>query len=233
MRILNVVRYSDSRAGKSFDLCVLILILLSVVMVSVETLPSLPGRVIYAFGIAEVIITLLFTGEYILRITAAEKKWNYILSFYGIVDLAAILPFYISAGVDLRGLRIIRLLRIVRILKLARYSRTMELFGHALKRSKDQFVVFFFVTATILYIAALGIYHFEHNVQPETFGSVFHSLWWAVATLTTVGYGDVYPVSIGGRIFASIVMLCGLAVVAAPAGIIASALTEVSQKSRN
>ena len=99
----------------------------------------------------------------------------------------------------------------------------------ALSESKEEFTLFFFTTLILLFIAAAGIYYFEHPVQPEAFSSILHSLWWAVVTLTTVGYGDVYPISLGGRIFTFIVLLIGLGVVAAPAGLIASALSKVRE----
>ena len=229
MNILDMVRNPDTPAGRVFDVAVLFLILASIVVMSVETLPNLSANTIYLFGLLEFSITLAFTFEYMLRVTAARDKRAYIFSFYGIIDLVAILPFYLFFESGFQALRIVRLFRLFRMLKLVRYSSAMQVFGNALARSKDQFVVFFFATSLMLFVASFGIYQFEHEAQPENFQSVFHCLWWAVATLTTVGYGDVYPVTAGGRFFASLVVLFGLAIVAAPAGIIASALTEVSR----
>ena len=229
MNILEMVRYPDTPAGRAFEAAVLFLILASIAVMSLETLPGLSANAIYLFGLLEISITLAFTLEYMLRVAAARDKRAYVLSFYGLVDLIAILPFYLFFESGLQASRIVRLFRLFRILKLVRYSNAMQVFGSALYRSKDQFVVFFFAMSFMLFVASYGIYQFEHEAQPEAFQSVFHSLWWAVETLTTVGYGDVYPVTAGGRFFASLVVLFGLAVVAAPAGIIASALTEVSR----
>ena len=229
MSILEVVRNPDTSAGRKFDVAVLFLILTSVVVMSVETLPNLSANATYLFSILEITITLAFTLEYMLRVTAAHDKRAYIFSFYGLIDLFAILPFYLFFESGFQALRIVRLFRLFRLLKLVRYSNAMQVFGSALVRSKDQFVLCFFATSLMLFVASFGIYQFEHVAQPENFQSVFHCLWWAVATLTTVGYGDVYPVTAGGRFLAALVVLFGLAIVAAPAGIIASALTEVSR----
>ena len=150
------------------------------------------------------------------------------MSFYGIVDLLAILPFYLSAaGVDLYILRIVRMFRVLRILKLLRYNEALKRFGKALALAKEEIAVYSLATGMMLYLAAAGIYYFEHEAQPEVFGSIFHCLWWAVVTLTTVGYGDVYPVTAGGKAFTFVVLMCGLGIVAVPAGLVSAALSQV------
>ena len=172
----------------------------------------------------------LFTLEYCLRVATAPRKLNYIFSFYGIIDLLAIVPFYLSLGaVDAQTLRIVRLFRIIRILKLTRHSQAMNRFQKAITLAKEEIVLFSVATAILLYLAAFGIYHFEHATQPEAFPSVLHSLWWATATLTTVGYGDIYPVTAGGRLFTFVVLMCGLGIVAVPAGLVAAALSKIRQ----
>ncbi len=168
----------------------------------------------------------MFITEYLLRLATAPKRWNYVVSFYGLVDLAAILPTLL--GLDLRALRAIRLFRLLRLLKITR-TKAFNRFGRALLTVKDEGLIFLFTTALVLYFAASGIYLFEHDVQPDVFGSIPESLWWAVATLTTVGYGDTYPVTAGRRVFTSIVLLCGMAIVAAPAGLVAAALARASK----
>ena len=228
MKIYAIVQESESRAGRAFDLLVLFLIVTSILTISIETLPDLSQGARDAIAISDAIITVLFTIEYALRIAASKKKWSYVRSFYGIIDLLAILPFYLSLGVDLRALRICRLFRVLRALKLNRYSRAMATFGVALRQSRGEFTVFFIAVSLLLYLSAMGIYYFEHEAQPDSFQSIFHCLWWAIATLTTLGYGDVYPITTGGRVFTSIVVLCGLGVVAVPTGIIAAALTKAS-----
>ncbi|MCA9238865.1 MAG: two pore domain potassium channel family protein [Planctomycetales bacterium] len=149
--------------------------------------------------------------------------------FYLVFFFFFIFFFYVSSGVDLRSLRALRLLRLFRILKLTRYSRAVQRFHRALLIAKEELVLYFSVTLLLLYLAAVGIYYFEHEKQPETFASVFHSLWWAVATLTTVGYGDVYPMTAGGKCFTFLVLLVGLGVVSVPAGLVASALSKARE----
>lgn len=231
--ITDIVQKSDTAAGRAFDLLVIFLIVVSIILVSIETLPGLSPQVQQALRVSEAVITLLFTVEYVLRVVTAPRKTDYVLSFYGVIDLLAILPFYLSLGaVDLRILRIFRLFRVLRILKLFGYSRAMARFGKALVRAQYEISLFLFCTLIMIYLAAGGIYYFEHEVQPESFGSIFHCLWWAAETLTQVGYGDVYPVTTGGKLFTFAVMLCGVGIVAAPAGIIASTLSEVLHEER-
>jgi voltage-gated potassium channel len=155
---------------------------------------------------------------------------SYALSFYGLIGLIAIIPFYISAEIDLRSLRIFRLFRLAQSFKLIRYSKAMRTFAKAFVMAKEEFILFGILTLMLLYLSAVGIYYFEHIAQPEAFKSIFHSLWWGVTTLTTVGYGDVYPVTLGERIFTFCILVIGLGVVAIPAGIIASSLTKTSDK---
>lgn len=171
----------------------------------------------------------VFTIEYFLRLAVADNRLKFATSFFGVIDLLAILPFYLSLGVDLRSVRAFRLLRLFRIFKLARYSRAMQRFHRALLIAKEEIILFICLATIILYLSAVGIYHFEREEQPEIFASVFHSLWWAVATLTTVGYGDVYPVTTGGRVFTFVVLLIGLGVVSVPAGLVASALSKARE----
>ena len=161
-----------------------------------------------------------------LRFYTAENKLKFIFSFFGIVDLFAILPFYLSTGLDLRSLRIFRLLRLITILKLFLYSKAIRRFHRALIIAKEELILFGCVAIILLYLSAVGIYYFEHSAQPEQFKSVFHSLWWAVATLTTVGYGDIYPITAGGRVFTFAVLMLGLGIVAVATGLVSSALSQ-------
>ena len=208
-----------------------LLVIVSVLSISIETMPGLSDRVLIAFAVMEVVITILFAIEYIWRIVTAENKWRYITSFYGIIDFIAIVPLFLMFVVDLRAIRVFRIFRLMRVLKLAGHMKALKSFGEALNQSKEQLVVFFTVALIFLYLAAIGIYHFEHEAQPEKFQSVFHCLWWAVSTLTTVGYGDIYPITVGGKVFASLIVFLGIGIVAAPAGIIAAALTSTASDS--
>jgi voltage-gated potassium channel len=224
-----MVERTDTRAGRIFDLAIQALIVLSLITFSVETLPNLSRVWQTTLQWVEVVIVIVFTVEYALRLYFAEQRLAFVTSFFGVIDLLAILPFYLSMGVDLRSIRAFRLLRLFRIFKLARYSKAMRRFHRALLIAREEIVLFLCVTAILLYLAAVGIYHFEHEAQPKVFASVFHSLWWAVTTLTTVGYGDAYPVTVGGRIFTFLVLLVGLGVVSVPAGLVASALSKARE----
>jgi len=143
------------------------------------------------------------------------------------IDILAIIPFYLSTGLDLRTLRIFRMLRLFRVLKIVRYSKAISRFSRAFSIVKEELVLFLVSTMMMLFLAAVGIYYFENNAQPEVFKSIFYSLWWAVTTLTTVGYGDMYPITVGGKIFSFLILMIGLGIVAVPAGLMASALSKV------
>ena len=229
MTLREVVQNADTRGGRAFDAVTLALIVYSVLTLTLETLPDLPAGVSAFLNVSEIVVTLLFSAEYLLRMITAENKLKYIFSFWGLIDLIAILPFYLSLGIDLRGVRAFRLFRVVRLLKLPRYSRALRRFSEALHIAKEEIILFLFATLLVLFLAAVGIYYFENEAQPELFQSIPHSLWWAVATLTTVGYGDVYPVTAGGKIFTFVVLMVGLGMVAVPAGLVASALSEVRE----
>jgi len=176
-----------------------------------------------------VITISFFTLEYFFRILVASKKKDFILSFFGVIDFLAILPFYFSTGLDLLSLRVFRLLRLVHILKFARYSKAVRRFHRAFIIAKEELILFFFSALMIIYLAGAGIYFFENPVQPEAFSSIFNSLWWAIATLTTVGYGDIYPITAGGKLFIFFILMIGLGVISMPAGIMASALSKARE----
>lgn len=229
MNLKNIIEGQDTKAGKAFDIVIQILIVISIVTFSIETLPDLSAEIIRFLSIAETTIVIIFTIEYILRIYIADKASKYIFSFYGIIDFFAIAPFYVALGIDLRSLRILRMLRLIRLFKLVRYNHAMQRYIKAFIIAKEEIVLFVFVTLMLLFLASVGIYYFENEAQPEKFASVFHSFWWAIATLATVGYGDIYPITLGGRIFTFIVLMLGLGIVAVPAGLLASALSKVRQ----
>lgn len=156
----------------------------------------------------------------------AKRKASYALSFFGIIDLLTILPFYLSFGIDLRSLRVLRLLRLFRAFKLVRYCQAIQRFHCALLLAKEELILYSIISLMLIFLAAAGIHYFEEEAQPEAFSSIFSSLWWAVATLTTVGYGDVYPITAGGRVFTFMILMIGLGMIAVPAGLVSNALTE-------
>jgi voltage-gated potassium channel len=247
-RLKNIIEKSDTVEGKVFDLFIQFFILLSLITFSIDTLPDLSDRSRFILRVLEVITVTVFSIEYLLRILVADKKACFVFSFFGIIDLLAILPFYLRLGIDLRSIRSVRMLRLFRMFKLVRYSRAIRRFHRAFTIVKEELVLFFFTTCILLYLSAAGIYFFENAAQPEAFKSVFHSLWWATITLTTVGYGDIYPVTIGGRIFTFVILMIGLGVtiggriftfvilmiglgiVAVPTGLMASALSKAREE---
>jgi len=228
--LYSALQQPDSKPGRYFALFIQFLIIVSLITFSIETLPNLNQALREMLELFEIAIVFIFTLEYVLRIYTSKQKLSYIFSFYGLIDLIAILPFYISTGLDLRSIRLFRLFRLVRIFKLFKYSRAIKRFHRAIVITKEELILFAFVTFILLYLSAVGIYYFEREAQPELFQSVFHSLWWAVTTLTTVGYGDMYPITAGGRVFTSFILFIGLGIVAIPTGLIASALSVVRQE---
>lgn len=216
-----IIIESDSRQGRIFDIFIQVLIVISLITFSVDTLPNKAESTARILRAIEIITVSIFTVEYLFRVLLSERKVNFIFSFFGLVDLLSILPFYLSVGLDLRSLRALRLLR---LFKLFRYSKTIKRMKAALSIARQELVLFFSLTCILLYLSAVGIYYFENAAQPESFSSIFSSLWWAVATLTTVGYGDIYPITVGGKIFTFAILMLGLGIVAIPAGIIASAV---------
>ncbi|MFC5196374.1 ion transporter [Bizionia hallyeonensis] len=229
-RLKNIIEIHDNRASKIFAIAIQVLILISVVTFTLETDPDLEPNTRTILRVIEAFSVIIFTFEYILRIYVADHKRKFIFSFFGIIDLLAILPFYLSFGIDLRSLRALRLLRLFRVFKLVRYNRALNDFIIAIKSAKEQILLFLFITLILIYFSAVGIYYFENEAQPEHFRSIFDSLWWAIITLTTVGYGDVYPITVGGKVFTFIILLIGLGIVAIPTGIISSALTKSVDK---
>jgi len=225
-QLKTVVETRGTRAGRLFDTFIYTVILVSLIDFSIETLPGLPPRTHAALFAIEVITVGIFTIEYLLRVYVADDRIRFVRSGWGIIDLVAILPFYLSMGLDLRSLRILRFLRLARVLKIGRYSRAVQLFTRAFRIAKAELVLFFAAALMLIYLSAILIYYFENEAQPEVFSSVFASLWWSVVTLTTVGYGDAYPITVGGRVFTFFVLMIGLGTIAVPSGIVAAALAE-------
>lgn len=228
--IKSIVEINDNKKSKYFAFFIQALILLSVITFSIETIPNLKPQTRTILQSIELFSVIIFSLEYLLRIYVADNKPKFIFSFFGIIDFLAILPFYLSFGIDLRSLRALRFLRLFRILKLVRYNRAMNHFTRAIKSAKEEIFLFIFITLILIYFSAVGIYYFENQAQPEHFSSIFDSLWWAIITLTTVGYGDVYPITVGGKVFTFIILMIGLGIVAIPTGIISSALTKSVDK---
>jgi voltage-gated potassium channel len=208
------------------EIVIQILIFLCLINFALETLPNLSEEQRFWIRSFDLFSIGVFTLEYLLRVLGSRPRGKYIFSFFGLIDLLAILPFYLGLNVDLRNLRALRFLRLFRILKLARYSKAMRRFHRAFIISKEEIVLFLVTALILLYLAGIGIYYFEHHAQPEVFTSMLDGLWWAVATLTTVGYGDIYPITVGGKIFTFLILIVGLGIIAVPTGMVATALAK-------
>lgn len=226
------------RVGHLVDWFIMLLIAANVLVVMAETVDSVYetfGTFFYWFEIASVVI---FTVEYLGRVWTCVEDPQYEGPISGrvryasrpllVVDLIAILPFYLGAmmTVDLRVLRAFRLIRFFRLFKLARYSESMVAFAAVAREKREELVISFFATAILWIVASSLMYHLERAAQPETFSSIPHALWWGVITLTTVGYGDVVPVTPLGKVFGAIVAVLGIGLFALPASIFASGFVE-------
>lgn len=209
----------DNLIARSIDIFIYVLIFLTVIDHSLQTLESMePYHQILEQW--EIIPIVIFSIEYLLRWYASPKRISFLTSFWGIVDLLAIIPYYFGLPADLREIRILRFIRLIR------YDPAYNNIIKAFKNIQRELIIFSLITIFLLYVAAVGIYHFENPVQPDQFKDIFHSMWWSVATLTTVGYGDIYPVTDGGKIFSSLIIFISLGIVAVPAGLIASAFSD-------
>lgn len=202
------------------------LIVLNLIAFAFETQPNLPEPWPVIFDNFELVTVILFTGEYLFRLLMARPRSAYAFSFFGIIDLLAIVPYFFALGIDLRTLRAFRMLRLFSLVKLARYDRAIRRYHQAFKMIREELVLFGTAALIVLYLSSVGIYFCEHKAQPEKFASVFDSLWWAICTLTTVGYGDVYPITAGGRVFTFFVLMVGLGFITIPTGLFASALAK-------
>ena len=224
-----IIEDNTSPYGKVFDFFIQFLIILSLIAFTIETLPNNSENTINILKSFELFCVIIFSIEYVLRIFVSKKPFNYIFSFYGIIDFLAIFPFYLRGSYDLRALRAFRIFRIFRALKLIRYNKALNRFSIAAKIVKEEIVLFLIVTVIFIFLASAGIYFFENEAQPKVFTSIFHSGWWAIVTLTTVGYGDVYPITMGGKIFTFFILLIGVGIVTIPAGLVASALSKARE----
>ncbi|NOU52612.1 ion transporter [Pseudoalteromonas sp. JBTF-M23] len=234
------------QAGRYLDLFLIALIMTNVVAIVLESVPSLAKQYHHQFLQLELVSVAIFTVEYLLRLWSCvdkleykhlscnniKKRIKYFFSALAIIDLLAILPTLLMVFVtfDLRFLRVIRLLR---IFKLTRYSRAMQLLLAAFKEEGSSLMAAFFIMSVVLIMASCGIYLLEHDVQPDKFGSIPQAMWWAMATLTTVGYGDVVPITAAGRFFGGVITMLSMGMVAIPTGLLASSFADQLRKRRD
>lgn len=231
-------------ASSIFDWSIMFLIALSIISIILESFSSIYSKWHSTFQIFEYISVVVFTVEYILRIWTADllypdskhPRLKYIFSFMAIIDLLAILPFYlpfISADLRfLRMMRLFRLFRLLRVFKLGRYFEALQIIMRVIKTSGPQLIMSVALCFFVMLFSAIIMYTVENPVQPEQFPNVVSSLWWAMCTLTTVGYGDVYPITAVGKFFASVISLVGIGIIAIPTGIIAAGFNHAIDKTQ-
>ena len=243
-RIFEIISKSENgdRASSIFDWTIMTLIALSILTIILDSFQNIHEKYQTVFQTFEVITVIIFTIEYILRIWTADllypeskhPRLKYCFSFMAIIDLLAILPFYlpfISADLRfLRMMRLFRLFRLLRVLKLGRYLDALQIIMKVIRTSGPQLIMSVVICFFVMLFSAIIMYEVENPVQPEQFPNVLSSLWWAICTLTTVGYGDVYPITAVGRFFASIISLVGIGIIAIPTGIIAAGFNQVINK---
>lgn len=231
-RLHEIIFQSDTKAGKAFDVVLLIAILASIAIVMADSVPALHKKYAHIFYILEWSFTILFTVEYVLRIISVKKPVSYAVSSLGIIDLLAIIPSYLSiifAGAQsLLVLRALRLLRIFRIFKLNYFIAEMKFLGAAISASLRKISIFMLVVIALVIILGSVMYLVEKG--ENGFTSIPDSIYWAIVTITTVGYGDISPVTPLGKLVASIIMLLGYGIIAVPTGIVT---TEMAMAARN
>lgn len=233
--LLEAARPGD-RFSRAVDFALIGLIVANVVAVIVGSMASIGDRYAAELWWFEVFSVAVFTIEYIARLWAcrADARFNrrlgrlhYAMRPMAIIDLLAILPFYLPfLGFDARVVRVFRVFRLLRVLKLGRYSRALRMIGRVLVARREELLLSSVSLLFLLLVSATLMYYAEHDAQPEQFSSIPATLWWAVVTLTTVGYGDVYPITVLGKLFGGAIAILGIGMVALPAGIISSGFIE-------
>jgi voltage-gated potassium channel len=227
-----------SLAASIFDATIMVLILVSVLFVIVDTFSGIPKLVRDLSHYFEIFSITVFTIEYMLRIWTADKLFpsvspfkarvKYLFSFMALVDLFAILPFYLPFifPIDLRVLRMLRLLRLVRLLKIGRYTNAFSVVGDVLKRKSAQLFTSLIAVIVLMVMSSILMYAIENETQPDVFENALSGLWWAVSTVTTVGYGDVYPITLFGKLIGAVIALLGIGLIAIPTSIISAGFLE-------
>jgi len=240
--IVEVAKRGDT-ASRAFDTTILTLIFLNVIAVIIGSVQSIQTRWGKSLDLFETVSVIVFTLEYITRLWSCtvdsrfsgriRGRVRHVFRVVSIIDLLAILPFYLPfLGVDLRSFRALRLLRILRIAKIGRYYSSLTLIKSVFRSKKEELALTSVLLCLLLVVSATLLYFCEYEVQPDAFSSIPATMWWSVATLTTVGYGDIYPVTIMGRLFASIIAILGIGMFALPTGILGAGFVEAIQKSK-
>lgn len=227
-KIYRIIFEADTPAGKAFDIVLLVAILLSTALVCAESVEALKANWGYEIKTWEWLLTGLFTIEYALRIYCTPRRKEYAFSFFGIIDLLSILPaylaFFLPSSYYLVTIRLFRLLRVFRVLKLLELSGEAQTILRALRQSMPKIAIFFYALLILVFLEGTVMYLVEGGTNPG-FNSIPHSVYWAIVTMTTVGYGDISPVTVPGKVVASFIMLSGYAIIAVPTGIVTAQLT--------
>lgn len=232
-KVHEIIFGTDTKAGKAFDVALLWIIIISVIAVFIESVPSISKNNPGLFTIVEWVLTIIFTLEYLLRIWSSKTPRKYVLSFWGVIDLLSVIPSYLS--LFLTGahvfliVRVLRLMRVFRILKLTRYNSEASTLVAALRKSRHKISVFLLFVVLIIFIMGTLMYVVEG--ENNGFTSIPESVYWCVVTITTVGYGDIVPHTVLGKIISSIAMILGYAIIAIPTGIVSVALSEEKHNS--
>ncbi len=226
-RLHEIIFEADTRAGKLFDVALIWGILISVAAVMADSVSAIRAEHGSLLSATEWLFTILFTLEYLLRLACIGRPWRYATSFFGVVDLLAVLPTYLSllfpGGQYLLVIRILRVLRIFRVLKLVQFLHEVEVMSRALRASARKILVFIFTVLTLVVVFGSVMYLIEG--EEHGFTSIPRSIYWAIVTMTTVGYGDISPQTSLGQAVAAVVMMLGFAIIAVPTGIVASEMT--------
>lgn len=246
-RILKTIDKGDETdvVSRRFDIFIMTLIVLNVIAVIIETVESIQTEYASFFYYFEIFSVVVFSIEYIIRLWTCTVIMKYEHPFWGrvkyifspvaIIDLLAILPFYLPffIAVDARSLRVLRLFRLMRIFKLGRYSMAFQMIVRVVKNRKEELMITFTMVVVLLILSSSLMYYIENEAQPDVFTSIPATMWWGVATLTTVGYGDVYPITPLGKLLGAFIAILGIGVFALPAGIIASSFeSEINQRNK-
>lgn len=234
-----------ARINIMFDYSIMGLIVLNIIAVILETIPSIKAVTGNVFRVFEIISVVIFSNEYLIRIYVSDithpsdsrikSAFKFMFSPYGIIDLLAIIPFYLPflIAIDLRFLRLLRLMRFLRVLKLNRYNKSLKLIWEVITEKRTEMAITGFLTLLILLVASFLMHYAEGDVQPDKFSNILECFWWAVSTLTTVGYGDIYPITGFGKFISGLIAILGIGLVALPTGIISSGFIEKLSNNKN